>query len=63
MALSPSIRVFSGKHHRNDDYDSISKYLQHCTSMRHEHDRSWDVQTMAGQLAPIIDDFERAFPR
>jgi hypothetical protein len=44
-------------------YDSISKYLQHCTSMRHEHDRSWDVQTMAGQLAPIIDSFERAFPR
>ena len=90
------IRVFSGKHHRNDDisthncqawagrelsasevttikepatalddayYDSISKYLQHCTSMRHERDRSWDVQTMAGQLAPIIDGFERAFPR
>jgi hypothetical protein len=44
-------------------YGTISQYLQHCTSLRYERDRSWDVRTMLAQLTPIIDRFERAFPR
>ena len=41
----------------------ISKYLQHCTALRYELDRSWDVETMLKQLTPVIEAFERAFPR
>src|SRR5580693_7945426 len=29
----------------NAYFDPISKYLQHCTRLRHEQDRFWDVET------------------
>ncbi|MGC4087247.1 MAG: hypothetical protein QM756_04945 [Polyangiaceae bacterium] len=48
----------------DDAYDDhISKYLQHCTAARYEIDRSWDVRQMAAELSPIVEEFERAFPR
>lgn len=40
----------------------ISKYLQHCTELRSDNDRSWNVKHMADEIAPIITAFERAFP-
>src|SRR5580698_3571258 len=40
-------------------YGSISKYLQHCTRLRHELDRDWDVSTMKTELDPLIGEFIR----
>jgi hypothetical protein len=42
---------------------SISKYLQHCTTLRHEVDKDWDVTTMKRRIDPIIAAFDRAFPQ
>jgi len=39
----------------------ISKYLQHCTQLRHDHDRGWDVDEMLAEIGPILTAFERAF--
>jgi hypothetical protein len=44
-------------------HQQISKYLQHCTRLRHEYDRTWDVTLMSTQIRPIITAFEDAFPR
>lgn len=43
-------------------YQLISKYLQHCTSLRHDYDRGWDVEAMYAEIHPIIVAFEEAFP-
>jgi hypothetical protein len=51
-------RVLDAKYHQQ-----ISKYLQHCTRLRHDYDRGWDVQVMLDEISPIITAFERAFPR
>jgi len=44
-------------------FEQISKYLQHCTQLRHDHDRGWDVKIMLNEISPIIEAFELAFPR
>jgi hypothetical protein len=44
-------------------YQPISKYLQHCTRERHDHDRGWDVEGMLSDVCPIIEAFEHVFPR
>jgi hypothetical protein len=44
-------------------YQLISKYLQHCTQLRFDHDRAWDLAVMSGEITPIIAAFARAFPR
>jgi hypothetical protein len=41
----------------------ISKYLQHCTRLRHDVGRGWDVELMFEEIRPIITAFETAFPR
>jgi hypothetical protein len=47
----------------DDFHTAISQYLQHCTTLRHSQDRSWDVDGMLRRLTPIIAAFELAFPR
>lgn len=44
-------------------HQAISKYLQHCTRLRFEQDRTWDVALMLEEIAPVIAAFEHAFPR
>jgi len=44
-------------------FQLISKYLQHCTKLRHDHDRAWDIDEMLAEIGPIVTAFERAFPR
>lgn len=44
-------------------FEPISKYLQHCTTLRHDHDRGWDIDAMLAEIGPIVTAFEKAFPR
>ena len=44
-------------------HEEISKYLQHCTRLRSEQDKVWDAPLMRREMATIIEEFERAFPR
>jgi len=39
--------------------DRISRYLQHCTTLRTES-KSWEVGTMNGELEPILAKVEKA---
>jgi hypothetical protein len=39
--------------------DRISRYLQHCTTVRTES-KSWEVGTMNGELEPVLADVEKA---
>jgi hypothetical protein len=43
-------------------FDLISKYLQHCTTLRHDITRSWDVKPMLDEIDPVIAAFEQVFP-
>lgn len=40
----------------------ISKYLQHCTVLRADETRSWDVTDMHDRLEAILVTFEQCFP-
>ena len=40
----------------------ISAYLQHCTPLRANLDRSWNVYEMYKEIRPLIDRFQRCFP-
>ena len=42
--------------------DRISRYLQHCTTLRTEP-KTWEVGTMNGELEPVLADVERALRR
>jgi len=42
-------------------YQSISKYLQHCTSLPQKEDHEWDINGMFEELNPIMQEFERRF--
>ena len=46
---------------RGTCYDQISKFLQHCTTHRHERDRDWDVDEIFVALDPVLQDFEKRF--
>ena len=39
----------------------VSKYLQHCTTLRHDQDRDWDLDGMYAEINPVIEYFERCF--
>jgi len=39
--------------------DTISRYLQHCTTLRTES-KSWEVGTMNGELEPVLAEVEKA---
>jgi hypothetical protein len=43
-------------------FTEISKYLQHCTTLRSDAGKSWDVRGMAAEINPLITAFERSFP-
>src|ERR1051326_7776877 len=42
-------------------YDQISKFLQHCTTYRHERGRSWEIEKIFSEVNPILCDFETRF--
>jgi hypothetical protein len=44
-------------------YDQISKFLQHCTSYRHERAKEWDIERMFVDLDPILNDFVDRFAK
>lgn len=50
-------KALDAKYHQH-----ISKYLQHCTRVRYDHDKTWDVSLMFEEIGPIIKAFELAFP-
>lgn len=39
--------------------DKISRYLQHCTTLRTES-KSWEVGTMNGELEPLLAEVEKS---
>ena len=40
----------------------ISKYLQHCTTIRAEITKEWDVDKMYSELNEVLVQFEKTFP-
>jgi hypothetical protein len=42
-------------------YDQISKFLQHCTTYRHEQGREWDIDGIFAELDPVLQEFEKKF--
>lgn len=45
-----------------DQYRSaISAYLQHCTPVRANRDRWWNVYDMYKRIRPLVDTFQRLF--
>jgi hypothetical protein len=40
----------------------ISAYLQHCTKIRAQRDRSWNVLEMYNQIKTLISNFRTLFP-
>jgi hypothetical protein len=41
--------------------DQISKFLQHCTTYRHEDPRSWDIEGISADIEPVLSEFEARF--
>lgn len=41
----------------------ISQYLSHCTKSRAERDRDWKHVAMYEELKPMLENFDRLFPR
>ncbi len=46
---------------RSSCYDQISKFLQHCTTHRHEQARTWDVEGISRDIEPVLAEFEEHF--
>ncbi len=44
-----------------DYYQSISKYLQHCTALAQKGEHEWNIEGMFEEIAPIVREFERRF--
>jgi hypothetical protein len=42
-------------------YDQISKFLQHCTTYRHERAKDWDIEKVFAELDPVLSEFEQRF--
>jgi len=42
-------------------YDEISKFLLHCTTMRYERLREWDLEGLFKRIDPILEDFKKRF--
>ncbi len=42
-------------------YQSISKYLQHCTALAQKAEHEWNIEGMFDEIAPIIREFESRF--
>jgi predicted dehydrogenase len=42
-------------------YDQISKYLQHCTTLRHERSKRWDIAKIFADIDPVLQDFVNRF--
>ena len=49
------------KYEGNNNRNSISKYLQHCTAYRID-DKDWPVSDMYNELSGTVDEFERLLP-
>jgi hypothetical protein len=61
--LIKSAKAIDRKYGAEDStcYDQISKFLQHCTTHRHEQDRDWDVEQIFADLDPVLEAFEQRF--
>lgn len=44
-------------------FREVSRYLQHMTLTRYLDSKQWDLGAMYADLAPAVEEFERAFPR
>lgn len=42
-------------------WENISRYLQHCTTDRHDTDISWNIVAMHKEIEPVIDGFNSLF--
>lgn len=56
-AIKEPAKALDGEYYRD-----ISKYLQHCTRARFDEDKFWDVESMRGEIRPVIAAFDQAFP-
>jgi len=46
---------------RRDCYTQISKFLQHCTTHRHEEARSWAIERIYADIEPVLNEFVNRF--
>lgn len=44
-------------------FEDISRFLQHCTLARGGAGKEWNLDQMFNEISPVIEEFERAFPR
>jgi hypothetical protein len=42
-------------------YVEISKFMQHCTTDRHERAKEWDIEQMFADIEPVLNEFEKLF--
>jgi len=61
--LIKNAKEIDAKYGRNDSncYDQISKFLQHCTTYRHQEPRDWDIEGISTDIEPVLSDFEKRF--
>lgn len=60
-------KEFDHKYGANSDrqattcYAEISKFLQHCTTLRHERAKEWPIEQMHTDIEPVLAEFEDHF--
>ena len=42
-------------------HDQISKFLLHCTTMRYEQSKKWNLEGMFKRMDPILEEFKKRF--
>jgi hypothetical protein len=42
-------------------YEQISKFLQHCTTLRHERAKTWDIEKIFADIDPVVETFVDRF--
>src|SRR5690348_17655084 len=42
-------------------YDQISKFLNHCTTLRHERVKGWEIDAMYVEIEQVVSEFENRF--
>lgn len=46
-----------------EHWQNISQFLQHCTLRRYLEFRDWNLDRMYREIEPVIDAFDKSFPR
>lgn len=61
---APAAKLIESRPDPNSEltlFEIISKYLQHCTTLRYERAQSWPLEKMYADLRPVIAAFQKSF--